>query len=144
MGSTVVVALISVDSLYLAYVGDSRAYLIRGEEIQKLTKDHSLVADLVSQRKITADQARTHPLRHVITRAIGTSPKVQVDSMWLKIQRRDKVILCTDGLTDLLDDKQILDIVLEGENPQRTCQKLVQEANKLGGFDNATIVLIHN
>lgn len=143
MGTTVVLALCRNNKIYIAHVGDSRAYLIRKNMIKQLTEDHSVVANLIKAGEITAKEARTHHLRHVITRALGTSDNVEIDICSYYWQKGDYFLLCSDGLTDLMEDEEIKGIVLSGGDPQRSCEDLVNLANERGGRDNITVVLIY-
>ena len=143
MGTTIVVALQSGSGLYIAHVGDSRAYLIRGDLIKQLTEDHSYVAELVRLDRITPEQARRHRLRHVITRCLGTEPQVEADIQKIKLLSGDYVVLCTDGLSDLVSDGVIKDVVLSVRDPVEVCRRLVDLANELGGTANITVIIVH-
>ena len=143
MGTTIVVALQSDSELYIAHVGDSRAYLIRDDLIKQLTEDHSYVAELVRLDRITPEQARRHHLRHVITRCLGTEPQVEVDIQEIRLLSGDYVVLCTDGLSDLGSEGVIKDVVLDVREPVEACRRLADLANELGGTDNITVIVAH-
>lgn len=143
MGTTIVVALQSDSELYIAHVGDSRVYLIRDDLIKQLTEDHSYVAELVRVGRITAEEARRHHLRHVITRCLGTEPQVDVDVQEIRLRSGDYVVLCTDGLSDMVSDGLIKDVVIDVREPVEACGRLVDLANELGGTDNITVIVVH-
>jgi len=141
MGTTVVAAHITDDAVYIANVGDSRAYIVNANEIKQITKDHSLVENLIEDGTITREEAKTHPRKHVITRAIGTDEDILTDVFEYKYQKgRDTLILCSDGLTEMLDDNEIFDIVNANDYIKLAVQSLVNKANQLGGADNITVV----
>jgi len=143
MGTTMVSVLIDQENAYIAHVGDSRAYLIRNEKIQRLTEDHSLVNDYINQGLLKIEEASQHPLKHVITRALGSTLKVEVDVKTVPLGHGDTVLLCSDGLSNLLTDEDMRINGLDSlQNPQSTCQRLIDLANKKGGEDNVTVVLI--
>lgn len=143
MGTTMVSVLVDQDTAYVAHVGDSRAYLIRNEKIQRLTEDHSLINDYINQGLLKIEEASQHPLKHVITRALGSSLKVEVDVKTVPLGHGDAVLLCSDGLSNLLTDEDMRINGLDSlQDPQTTCQRLVDLANKKGGEDNVTVVLI--
>ena len=141
MGTTMTVALVESDGVVIGHVGDSRAYLVRNHEIQQLTEDHSLVNELLKSGKLSPEEAETHPQRSVITRAVGTDPDVDVDSFVVDTQDGDLFLICSDGLTDMVDDRHILETVDKyGENLERLTKQLVTAANRSGGEDNITVV----
>ncbi|MGC2422847.1 MAG: Stp1/IreP family PP2C-type Ser/Thr phosphatase [Nitrospirota bacterium] len=143
MGTTVAAALFSQEALTLAHVGDSRIYLFRGGELKRLTRDHSMVEDMVAAGQITALQARTHPFRNVVTRALGTRDNVEADISRLVPKQGDVVMLCSDGLTSMLEDaaiEKILDANIG--SPFSSAQALVKAANEAGGDDNISVVLL--
>jgi len=145
MGTTLVVLSIpsgSTPRLSLAYVGDSRAYLLRDGALLQLTQDHSLVEEHVRSGQLSPEDAATHPLRHVLTRALGIGNVVEPDSSTHPLQPDDLILLCTDGLTKMMDDGRIADILLHaGRSPEAACLALVDEANRRGGADNVTVVV---
>lgn len=142
MGTTLTAAVIREGSAVISHVGDSRAYLIRGAGISQLTRDHSLVQELFNVGGITRAEAREHPQRNVLTRALGTEPAVDVDLVTLKLQRDDVLLLCTDGLTGLLDDYEILDLYRQSVNLDDAVDILVRTALDRGGNDNISVVLV--
>lgn len=142
MGTTLVAVLATPDRVALAHVGDSRAYLIRGGRIRQLTDDHSLVGELVRRRKISEADARDHPHRHVLTRALGVSPATQPDLAELTPAPGDTFVLCSDGLTSHLRDGEILELIGQDPDLQKSCDSLVSCANQRGGIDNITVVLL--
>jgi serine/threonine protein phosphatase PrpC len=142
MGTTMTVALAEDDTVAIGHVGDSRAYLIRDRSLEQLTEDHSLVAELVRSGKLSPEEAEVHPQRSVITRALGTDPDVDVDTFLLPARAGDVFMLCSDGLTSMVDDETILSIIERNQGNLRAAAKeLVSAANKGGGEDNITIVL---
>lgn len=143
MGTTVVVALIRDSSLYLAHIGDTRTYLIRDNTIKRLTQDHSVVAELIELGEIGPEEARSHPMRHIVTRALGTKPQDKADMREIEIRSDDHIVLCTDGLHELFSDADILNIILSQRNPMKASKELMARVNKLQGADDATIVIIH-
>jgi serine/threonine protein phosphatase PrpC len=141
MGTTMTVALVEDDQVAIGHVGDSRAYLIREGRLEQLTDDHSLVAELVRSGKLTPEEAETHPQRSVITRALGTEADVDVDTLSIPATPGDLFLLCSDGLTSMVDDETILDAVERNRpNLQDAAKALVNAANRGGGEDNITVV----
>lgn len=143
MGTTLVALLAGEGRIALAHVGDSRAYLIRGSRIRQLTHDHSLVAELVRRREITARAARGHPHRHVLTRALGVRRAVEPDLAELTPAVNDSFVLCSDGLTGHVTDDEIAATVLGSADLESACDRLVSTANARGGEDNITVLLVH-
>jgi len=142
MGSTLVTAVLESNTAYLTHVGDSRAYLINMDGIRRLTLDHSLVEQLIATNQITREEARFHPQRNVIYRTIGDSPKIEVEVITTLLNVGDYLLLCSDGLTGMLDDQTIFNIVLEAPSPQAACDALVDTANTAGGDDNISVVIV--
>ena len=142
MGTTMTAALVADDgTVTIGHVGDSRAYLLRGDRIEQLTNDHSLVAELVRTGRLSAEEAETHPQRSVITRALGTDPEVDVDVLTVQTEPGDLFLLCSDGLTTMVDDEEIRRTLEEGrENLEAVARELVGKANRGGGEDNITVV----
>lgn len=140
MGTTVVAAVIQDGYLYVANVGDSRLYLI-DQEIEQITRDHSLVEEMIRMGELQRQDARNHPDRNVITRAIGVHSPVKIDFFDMKLEKGDKILLCSDGLTNMVDDDEILHIVKKCGSPKEAAQRLITEANKNGGKDNISVVL---
>lgn len=141
MGTTLVVTTIIGHYLYVANVGDSRLYLI-GNEIQQITKDHSLVEEMVRIGEINREQARNHPDKNIITRAIGARKKVVIDFFDMRLQRGDIILMCSDGLSNMIDDRDIERIVKSGPDLSWIGNELVAMANQNGGKDNIAVVLI--
>jgi serine/threonine protein phosphatase PrpC len=144
MGTTVVAGLLNEKILSLAHVGDSRAYLYRGGELTRLTDDHSWVHEQVTAGILTEDEAKTHPLKNVVTRALGGGPSVSPDLREMEFSSGDSFLLCSDGLTTMLSDEEIRDSL--GENSAKAaedvCRSLVDLANDKGGVDNITVVFV--
>jgi protein phosphatase len=142
MGTTVVAGLLNEKILSLAHVGDSRAYLVRGGRIRQLTDDHSIVGELLRRNEISEDAAREHPHRHVLTRALGVRRAVEPDLAELTPFPGDLFVLCSDGLTNHVEDHEIAQAVSEGEELQESCERLIDLANGRGGEDNTTLVVV--
>ena len=143
MGSTITVALVdgTAGAVSLAHVGDSRAYLLRGGSLEQLTADHSLVAELVRSGRLTEEEAENHPQRSVITRVLGTDPDVDVDTLTVLAEPGDLFLLCSDGLTAMLRDEDILQVLEAAHgDPDQAARALVDAANRAGGDDNITVV----
>jgi protein phosphatase len=143
MATTVAAVLVDEKSANLGHVGDSRVYLVRGGKVEQLTSDHSWVNEQIQSGVISADQARSHPLRNVVTRALGGKPDLQVDMQVHKIQPGDLLLLCSDGLTTMIPDEEI-GTVIEGAggDVDKAASGLVAAANARGGEDNITVLLI--
>ncbi len=143
MGTTITVALIEDDgSVTLGHVGDSRAYLLRDDRLEQLTDDHSLVAELVRRGELSPQAAEVHPQRSVITRALGTDPDVDVDAFSVVGQAGDIFLICSDGLSDMVDGEQIEALVKTHRSDlDAAARALVQAANRAGGEDNITAIL---
>ena len=142
MGTTLVMAVVLNDLAYIAHVGDSRAYLIRNNEIRQLTTDHSLVERLIATGQITREEAATHPQRNVIYKNIGDKPQVEPDILRLNLMPGDTLLLCCDGLSGEISDSQILQIVMQYPALPVACRELIRAANVAGGHDNISVVLI--
>ena len=141
MGTTMTVALVEDGVVSFGHVGDSRAYLIRDGRLEQLTEDHSLVAELVRSGKLSPEEADAHPQRSVITRALGTDPDVDVDTFSIPTRAGDLFMLCSDGLTSMVDDERILrEVERQRSDLNAAAKALVRAANKAGGEDNITIV----
>ena len=141
MGTTLTTALVQGDEVSLAHVGDSRAYLFRDGKLKRLTKDHSLVEELRRQGRLTEKEAEEHPQRSVITRALGPEARVKVDTMTNPARDGDIYLLCSDGLTTMIDEEQIRQILADSKNLKQAVGKLVDAANDAGGRDNITVIL---
>ena len=140
MGTTAVAAFVKDGTAVIAHVGDSRIYLVNGE-IKQLTRDHSVVQSLIESGKITPEDAKVHPRKNVITRALGAEENVAVDSDCLNLSNGDTLLLCSDGLTNFLDDNDILK-VFQNNDISAVAERLVEEANENGGGDNITVVTV--
>jgi serine/threonine protein phosphatase PrpC len=142
MGSTLALCYLNGTTAYLTHQGDSRIYLISEQGIDQLTTDHSLVQHMVSIGQITAEEAHYHPQRNVIYRSLGDKPYVEVECTTQQLFPHDRILLCTDGLTNQLDDEAIKKIILEASSPQVACNQLVEAANATGGEDNISVILV--
>lgn len=142
MGTTLTAAIIDGDSALLAHVGDSRGYLLRAGSLRQLTDDHTLVNRMLKAGEITPAEAQQHPHRNVLTRVVGTDPDVAVDEDAVGLLDGDRLLLCSDGLTDMLTEDQIQAILESTPEPQETADRLVRAANRAGGVDNITALVI--
>lgn len=143
MGTTAICALFDKNALQIAHVGDSRAYLLRAEKLSQLTRDHSWVGEQMENGIISKEQAQKHPFRHVITRALGASPSVLVDHIDVQLEKDDIVLLCSDGLTGMVNDEDIRKILSKsGKRLAQSAKKLVEKAISNGGLDNITLILL--
>jgi protein phosphatase len=142
MGTTVVALLAENARVALAHVGDSRAYLVRGKAIRRLTEDHTLVGELVRRGEISERAAASHPQRHVLLRALGVRRNVDPDMLELAPEPGDRYLLCSDGLTGHVADEEIAELVSEEADLDAACESLIDLANRRGGDDNITVVLL--
>lgn len=142
MGTTLTAVFLSQKTLYIGHVGDSRAYLYREGKLTQLTEDHSLVAELVKQGRLTPEEAEKHPQRAIVTRALGAEPTIEADTFSQKIKIGDRVLLCSDGLNVAVTDDKIAAILASESDLKKACQKLIKAANDKGGPDNITVVLM--
>lgn len=142
MGSTVVVLHLSGNAASVAWVGDSRAYLLRDRILYPLTTDHSYVGMLLSKRLITHEEATDHPQRNIILKAIGTDTFHEPDTKTITITKGDRILLCTDGLTSLVEDDKIASILYKSIIPADGIKNLIKEVNSKGGYDNTTLILV--
>jgi serine/threonine protein phosphatase PrpC len=143
MGTTVTTALIADGRLWIAHIGDSRAYLCRAGQVRQLTQDHSLVNELVQQGELTLEEAQNHPRRHVLTRALGVNEQPEIDLMQLPVQEGDLLLLCTDGLYNQLKAGELEQILAQQEDSlQVKVENLVNLALERGGHDNITAILV--
>ena len=141
MGTTIVAATVKGSELSVANVGDSRLY-IAGKEMRQITKDHSLVQEMVRMGELDAEKAKSHPDKNIITRAIGAQENVKVDFFEVALKPGEKVMMCTDGLTNMLEDTELFAILSEpGKNLAEKVEKMVNMANQNGGKDNITVVV---
>jgi protein phosphatase len=141
MGTTCTVAYVAEEEVVLAHVGDSRAYLLRDGELTRLTRDHSLVGELVDRGKVTEEEALTHPQRSVITRAVGPEATVKVDAERIAARSGDVFLLCSDGLTDMVRDRDVLRVLTAVDSLEQAGRNLIAAANHAGGRDNITVIL---
>lgn len=142
MGTTVVAATVIGDLLHVANIGDSRLYVIDHEAIRQITRDHSLVEEMVRLGEMDKAAAKVHPDKNIITRAIGVTRELAVDFFEVKLRPEDMILLCSDGLTNMVEDEEIKEIVLEQKNIVEKAEKLINTANENGGKDNITVILI--
>lgn len=140
MGTTMDVVIIQSGKLYIGHVGDSRVYRLRKDFFRKLTTDHSYVEQLVKQGNITKEEAYNHPKKNMLTKALGCTAFVEPDVMVKGFQKDDVLLMCTDGLTNMVREEKICEIIKE--NPESACETLVNKANENGGQDNITAVII--
>jgi serine/threonine protein phosphatase PrpC len=141
MGTTLTAAVIDGENAYIGSVGDSRVYHIRQREIRQVTEDHTLAADMVKKGKAAREEMKTSPMRSMLTRSIGTKEEVDVDDpIGIELEDGDCLVLCTDGLTNLVEDEEILSVVHNTADLQKACNKLVDMARTRGGHDNITVV----
>lgn len=142
MGTTLVAAFFQKDTVTVANVGDSRAYLLNQSGVQNVTTDHSLVELMVQRGELTREQAKNHPGKNLITRAVGTEPSVSCDLFHHHLAKGDSFLLCSDGLSNVMSDQEILFEVIHGVNKNDCCQRLMSIANYRGSPDNVTVVLV--
>ena len=144
MGTTVVMALATEKEVTLLWVGDSRAYLLHQNALSRLTRDHSYVQELIDRGALTEAAARNHPRRNLITRALGAKEIVEPDIKRLAWCEGDRLLLCSDGLYGMIEEKELLEILSEGNSVERTVHELICAANSHGGEDNITVLLLEN
>ena len=144
MGTTMTACVAEEHNVTAVQVGDSRLYLIRGEKITQITKDHSLVEMLLENGKITKEEARRHPQKNIITRAVGTDKTVEADIYEFRAEAGDIILLCSDGLVNMVEDEEILSVINLSETLNDAANKLVAEAETAGGTDNITAVLAYD
>lgn len=142
MGTTITACLAMENTVTAVQVGDSRLYLIRKDKISQITKDHSLVEMLVENGTITKEEAKNHPQKNIITRAVGTDKTVEADIYEFSVKKGDTVLLCSDGLVNMVDDEEILSVIKSAETLDAAANTLVSQAEKAGGTDNITVILI--
>lgn len=141
MGTTIVAAVIAGTKLTLAHVGDSRAYLFKDDRLLRLTEDHSLIYQMIKSQQISEAEASIDPRRGILLRALGTEDRIEVE-LHAHEYHGEPLLLCSDGLTDMLTDPEIEAVLRAGRDPQATCEQLKQQANKMGGADNISAILI--
>ena len=143
MGTTIVAATVIGNKLLVANVGDSRLYIVNEDHITQITRDHSYVAEMVRSGKIEQSEAKYHPDKNKITRAVGVFPTIDVDFFEAELKPQDIVLMCTDGLTNMVDDEDMKRIILGQRDIVEQTEALVEEANKNGGTDNITVLLVN-
>lgn len=141
MGTTFVAAVLLEDKMYVANIGDSRLYVV-GEEAKQITLDHSLVEELIRTGQLERRKVRFHPEKNIITRALGTGNEAIPDFFEIILQKNEKVLLCSDGLTNMVEDDEIRDIVMQKQFVNKICDQLVERANYYGGKDNIGVVVV--
>lgn len=141
MGTTLTMAVVHEDKLFIGHIGDSRLYIIRDGAMKQLTTDHTFVDELVRSGSLTNEEAATHPKKNLLTRALGCSGSLEVDVFECSIKNNDVFLMCTDGLTNSLTENEIMETVVAGEDLQTACDKLISKANGNGGEDNITVIL---
>ena len=142
MGTTLVALIEDGDVIHLANVGDSRAYLLRQGELSQVTVDHSLVQELVDEGRLRPEDAERHPQRSIITRALGINPEVEFDLFTYKLRAGDRLLLCSDGLSDVVEPAEIRNVLLRVRDGQKAAERLVEVANEHGGPDNITVIVV--
>lgn len=142
MGTTCTLVLVDDDRVHIAHVGDSRAYRLREGQLEQLTEDHTLVGRMVQEGRLSAEEAQHHPQRSIITRALGVDEDVQVDLDTVELSAGDRLLICSDGLSSMVEDDQIRDVLARETDPQKAADGLVRLANEAGGDDNITVVVI--
>lgn len=142
MGTTLVSIFLQERDAYILNVGDSRCYYVEGDNISQVTEDHSVVGLMVARGQITEEQARNHPNKNLITRAVGTEPDVECDCFYLQLDRGESLLLCSDGLSNMVTKPEILYEVTHGDDGQETCRRLIEIAKKRGAPDNVTVMLL--
>ncbi|XME04349.1 Stp1/IreP family PP2C-type Ser/Thr phosphatase [Lachnospiraceae bacterium C1.1] len=141
MGTTVVVATIVDDCLYVANVGDSRLYLV-SDDIVQITRDHSLVEEMVLKGELDRNEARNHPDKNIITRAVGATADIKVDFFDMKLREGDEILMCTDGLSNMVEDRDILNIMERESDVAGQARSLIDAANNNGGKDNIAVIVV--
>src|SRR4051794_39616546 len=142
MGTTITAVIVDAEgeAVAIGHVGDSRAYRLRGGKLERLTRDHSLVEEMRRKGQLTEEQAEDHPQRSIITRALGPEPEVEVDLQTVPVQSGDVFLICSDGLTTMLDDEHVARLLMRASSMDSAVRALVDEANRAGGRDNITVV----
>ncbi len=142
MGAAVVLAQLTGAGAYIAHLGDSRAYLFQHGVLERLTHDHSIVAVMLQLGQITPEQAKSHPARGQLSRYVGMKGKAVADVRWVALHAGCRLLLCSDGLTTMLGDEEIAELLGAGGGPDAACRTLVERANRAGGYDNITVIVI--
>ena len=142
MGTTIAVLWLGQDKAYVSHVGDSRIYQLTDGTLTQLTSDHSFVAELIKNGSITEEEAKIHPQRNVLTRALGTQGRLDFEANSFPVHPGDIFLLCSDGLTAIVGEKNIKEILISDQEPQIIADQLVEKANEDGGTDNITVIVI--
>jgi PPM family protein phosphatase len=142
MGTTLTAILAADGKAHVAHVGDSRAYMLREGSLQQLTEDHTLVQRMIREGRLTEEEAHTHPQRSILTRALGVEDDIPIDELTLDLKPGDRLLLCSDGLTNMIGREAIQEILQTEDDPQRAADRLVEEANRAGGDDNITVIVL--
>ncbi|NLD46983.1 MAG: Stp1/IreP family PP2C-type Ser/Thr phosphatase [Clostridiaceae bacterium] len=142
MGTTFIISVLLNGKFFIGHVGDSRVYLIRDGNIEQLTVDHSYIEELVRNGTLSREEAENHPNRNIITRALGCADDILADTLSIETKQGDTFVLCTDGLSNMLTDERILDIISASDDPGLSCSELVLQANENGGEDNITVIVV--
>jgi len=142
MGTTLAAGLIIDTMAYIANVGDSRVYLLNQGQLRQITNDHSLVASLVATGEITPEEVYTHPRRNIITRCLGMQPDIEVDLFTEELHSGDSLLLCSDGLWEMVRDHEIREAAIKADDVQSACERLVKLANRNGGVDNVSVIMV--
>jgi protein phosphatase len=142
MGTTVSIVLVTPGLVIAANVGDSRIYMVRDGHLEKLSKDHTIVSEQVEMGVMSAEEAAVSPLKHILTRNLGSSETVDAEVFEIEPSNKDRLILCSDGLTDLVSDEEILAVTNKAEDPENLCRKFVQLVRSRGAHDNTTVVTV--
>lgn len=144
MGTTLIISVVADKKIFIGHIGDSRVYVFRDDKLIKLTTDHSYTEELIKNGSITREEAEHHPKKNLITRALGCADTVLIDLYSYEVKEKDVFLMCTDGLTNMLSENEIIDILKENEDLTNICEILVYEANKKGGEDNTTVIVFKN
>lgn len=142
MGTTCTLLMLDSSSAHIAHVGDSRAYLLREGKLTQVTEDHTLVGRMVKEGRLSADEAERHPQRSIVTRALGVDSEVEVDLMTVDLQEGDRILICSDGLSSMIDSDAIASVLTKESDPQVAAERLIDAANEAGGEDNITVVIV--
>lgn len=141
MGTTIIIAVIKNNKVYFGHVGDSRVYLVRNNELNQITTDHSYIEELVLNGSLTREEAQHHPRKNLITRALGSNDDIEVDTYICKLQNTDTYIICTDGFYNMIEGNEIIETLENTEEPEEICKEFVNIANEKGGEDNITVLV---
>ena len=142
MGTTLVAVYLQNSDAYVVNVGDSRCYYVARDEIAQITEDHSVVGLMVARGQITEEEARNHPNKNLITRAVGTEPNVECDCFYLRLKEGEYLLLCSDGLSNMVTRPELLYEITHGSDGTEICQKMIEIAKKRGAPDNVTVILL--